>query len=114
MRSGGLRHRFVIERNVGATSHAMGGRSELWELVKQVRARAAFKGGKEFERARQTTADITTLFVIRFDKSLDTRAMHAMRLRSLDDGAIYRINYAADPDHRQRQIHIHASEAQSA
>ena len=113
MRAGGLRQRLVIERDAGTTMDAIGGRTELWEPLLNVRSRAAFKGGKEFERARQVTADLTTLFVIRFDSRLNTRDMHAMRLRSLDDGSIYRIHYADDPEHRRRHIHIHASESQN-
>ena len=113
MRAGGLRQRLVIERDVGAIADPIGGRTEAWEQVLPVRARASFKGGKEFERARQVTADLTTLFVIRFDSRLNTQEMHAMRLRSLDDNSIYRILYADDPDHRRRHIHIHASENQN-
>lgn len=113
MRAGGFRQRLVVERDVGGVAHAMGGQSEAWETVIPVRARAAFKGGAEFERARQRTADLTTLFIIRYDARLDTNKMHAMRLRSIDDGSIYRILYADDPEHRRRNIHIHASETQT-
>jgi len=113
VRSGGLRFRLVIEQDEGGTAHAMGGQSEAWVTYLNVRARAAFKSGKEFERAKQRTAELTTLFVIRYDSRLNTNDMHAMRLRSLDDGALYRIHFADDPDHRRKTIHIHASETQS-
>ena len=114
MRSGSLKQRIVIEQDVGASVDAIGGRTKQWSEVLTVRARAAFRGGKEFERAKQTTADIDSLFVIRYNAALDTKALHAMRLRSLDDGSVYRIDYADDPYHTKREIHIHASEAQSA
>ena len=114
MRPGALRLRLVLEEDIGTSVDAIGGRTKSWSTVLSVRARAAFKGGKEFERAKQTTADLDSLFVIRYNSALDTKAMHAMRLRSLDDGAIYRIDYADDPYHNQREIHIHASETQSA
>lgn len=113
MRSGGLRHRMVIERDAGTTTGAIGGRTRDWQEVLPVRARTAYKGGKEFQRASQVTADLQKLFVIRYDSRLNTGEMHAMRLRSLDDESIYRIHYADDPDDRRREIHIHASESQS-
>lgn len=113
MRSGGLRQRLVIEQDVGTNDDALGGRQENWQEVLSVRARAAYKSGKEFERAKQTTADLTTLFLIRYDARIDTRKLHAMRLRSLDDNSIYRIHHADDPTHRRREIHIHASENQN-
>ena len=113
MRAGGLRQRMVIEKDVGTTTNAIGGRDRDWQEVLQVRVRAAYKGGREFERASQITADLSTLFVIRFDSRLNTNELHGMRLRSLDDSSIYRILYADDPDHRRRSIQIHANESQS-
>ena len=113
MRAGGLRQRLVIEQDVGTTTDAIGGRTPSWQEVLEVRARAAFKGGREFERASQYSADLDTLFIVRYDKRLDTKALHAMRMRSLDDGSVYRIIYADDPDHKRRSIHIHTSESQS-
>ncbi len=112
MRAGGLRQRLVIEEDVGGNTHAMGGRTHDWQEYLKVRSRAAYKSGKEFERAQQRTAELTTLFVIRYDSRLDTKEMHHMRIRSLDDSSIYRIHFAADPDHKRRQIHIHTSENQ--
>lgn len=115
MRAGPLRLRLVLEQE-DDTAHrsSVGGRNENWVEVQKLRARAAYAGGREFKRAQQFTAELRTLFIIRFDSRLDTKAMHAMRLRSQDDGAIYRILYADDPDHRRREIHIHTTESQTA
>lgn len=113
MRAGGLRQRLVIERNDATVQGSLGGLVDNWQPVITCRARAAFKSGSEFERAKQITADITTLLIIRYDSRLDTAAMHAMRIRGIDDGVTFRIIYAADPDRRRRQIHIHARESQS-
>lgn len=112
MRSGRLRFRLVIEQDTGDGQSSVGGRSVDWSPILEVRASAAFKSGKEYERAKQITAELTTLFVIRYDSRLDTKDMHAMRVRSLDDESIYKIHYADDPYHTRRTIHIHTSESQ--
>lgn len=115
MRSGGLRHRLVIESDEGETDDALGGHVEDWQTVLEVRARAAAKSGREFERARQTVADVSTLFVIRYDARLaPLSGLHSMRIRSLDDQSIHRILYADETDRRRRQINLYTSEGQSS
>lgn len=115
MRSGGLRHRLVIEQDNGTTDNTLGGHTENWETVLQVRARSASKSGREFERARQVVADVSTLFIIRYDATLAPLSrLQSMRIRSLDDGSIHRILYADENDRRRRQINLYTSEGQSA
>lgn len=115
MRSGGLRQRLVIEQDVGTSTDALGGRTEHWQPVLTVRARATYKSGREFERARQLVAEVSSLFVLRYDARLaPLSALQSMRVRSLDDDTVHRILFADDPDRRRRQIHIYANEGQSA
>jgi SPP1 family predicted phage head-tail adaptor len=115
MRSGGLRQRLVIEQDFGTSSGTLGGRTEDWQTVLEVRARSAYKSGREFERARQIVAEVSTLFVLRYNPSLaPLSGLQKMRIRSLDDNSIHRILFADDPDRRRRQINIYANEGQSS
>lgn len=112
MRAGGLRHRIAIERDVGTESGSVGGRVEDWQPVITCRTRSAYKSGREFETARQISAEITELLVIRHDPRLEpVSGMQSMRVRFLDHGSTVSILYAADPTRRRREIHIHTCES---
>ena len=113
MRAGRLRQRLVIEKDIGGADDSLGGKAENWVTFHEIRGGASFKGGKEFERAKQVIADISTLFVVRFDSKLaPLTQLHSMRVRCLDDNSILRILYADDPTRRRRQVHIYTNESQ--
>ena len=114
MRSGKLRQRLVIEKDEGTSVDPLGGRTESWQTVAEVRASSAHKSGKEFERAQQVVAEVSTLFVVRYDSRLSPLGdMQSMRVRSVDDGSIHRILYAEDDGRRNKKINIYTSEGQS-
>ena len=114
MRAGRLRQRMVIEQDVGGNDNSLGGRTENWQAVLQVRLSAAYKGGREFERAQQIVAEISSLFVIRYDPRLaPLDKLASMRVRSLDDDSISYIKHADDPTRRRRQIHLYVKEGQT-
>ena len=76
------------------------------------RTRSAYKSGKEFETARQISAEITELLVIRHDPRLEPMsALQSMRVRFLDHESTASILYATDPTRRRREIHIHTCES---
>lgn len=113
MRAGRLRHRLVIQKDEGNNDDALGGRSEDWQTLLDVRATASYTGGKELERARQVIAQVSTLFVIRYDARLEPIGdLSKMRIRSKDDDLVHEILYADDPARDKREIHIYAARGQ--
>ena len=114
MRAGGLRHCIVIEQPVNDGAHDYGGQIIRWDAFLSTRARNISRSGREFERARQTVADVHSVFVIRYNPTLAPLSkLQSMRVKNLHDGSIHNILYADDPSDLRRQINIYTSEGQS-
>src|SRR5690554_3950961 len=99
MRSGNLRHRIEIQRQVPGRNE-IGDPIVRWETFAKVWAEALDIKGREFWQAAQVQSEITSRVRIRYLPGIKAS------MRVLHEGRLLEIDHILDPDGRKRELHL--------
>lgn len=107
MRIGPKRHRIVVESRTDAAD-ATGEPIATWSTFLSAWARIIQGGSREFERGDRVRADVDLVFVIRHRDGLTPK------MRVSWDSRLFDVTAVTNPDQRQRESFLFATEYVSA
>ncbi len=104
-RIGGRRHRVNIEEISRGTANDYGVRTETWsEFISAIWVSIEPQSGREYQRARQTTPELTHLIGMIYHPSV------APKMRVNFGGRILDIEFVENVDERNRDLFLHCVE----
>lgn len=99
MRSGNLRHRIEIQRQIHGENE-YGDPIHEWKTFAKVWAEVLDLKGREFWQAAQVQSEITSRLRIRYLAGVEAS------MRVLHEGRTLEIDHILDPDGRKRELHL--------